>query len=309
MRACRAARALRRSRACAACTCVAYRSRAAAIHAIAHGGPQLQDLDGRLRDPSRDSVRERLFAPSVEDRGQAGPRTQPDVARRVVRPPPSDTRASRPAASTAPRRGRASNAFAAPGSSSTVVSSRRAAELSARRAARERRQKLVERVAHELGVRRDVGDVVALVLGRRHRVVEARRGSDRTSRRRTSAAVRRPRSSSRTRPRCRWPAGATRGAGCTRPRSRRCCRRGAAAPRCARTVPSVCAPRSPGTDGNRRDGSKSDGSDRSASTSGGAVSRSPCGIVAERSVDLRHRSVGIRHRAASACESLRRRRR
>ena len=111
----------------------------------------------------------------------------------------------------------------------------RGGRLRLARAARERRQVLVERVPHELGVRRDVDDVVALVLRRGHRVVQARRPSARTTRRRTTAAARRPRRSSRTRPRCPWPAGGTRGAGCTPLRSRRSCRHGDAGPRCART--------------------------------------------------------------------------
>src|SRR5690349_4710733 len=47
-----------------------------------HVWSQRQDLDGYPRDQVTHAVRNRLFTPSIEDRGQGGPRAKPDIARR-----------------------------------------------------------------------------------------------------------------------------------------------------------------------------------------------------------------------------------
>src|SRR5690242_12138582 len=47
-----------------------------------HVWSQRQDLDRYPRDQVTHTVRNRLFTPSIEDRGQAGPWAKPDVARR-----------------------------------------------------------------------------------------------------------------------------------------------------------------------------------------------------------------------------------
>src|SRR5712692_1700609 len=120
-----------------------------------HRWSQIQDLDGRLGDQVADLVRERLFTSSVENRRQAGPLTQPDIARRgTTRHHPIPERLTLQS-----RLVRAEGRLESPFRAGHEVHARELEPSSRLRltcTTRQRRQVLVERVAHELAVWRDV---------------------------------------------------------------------------------------------------------------------------------------------------------